>query len=221
MAHKSIDWGWFQVAFGSASVIVVAVFYVLSPPLAISANLGVDFEAARQATLLDHGFLRIAGMFGAMGDPIITVGALSAAVDLHRSGSMLRAHGLYWLGAVALLYTIYDAMAGFALVPAAQGGAATFGVVKPLIDALLCGASFGYGISGIMAGWPMTSEPPLGPRWLMIGLLLAGLLLIGSSVATIIGMDGGLAIGVGLTVMTTLYTVLGAVNLRTARLKAR
>lgn len=218
MAKRRINLAWAHVALGSAGVVAVCVFYVLSPPLAISANLNVDLESARAAAIADTGFLRLAGIFGALVDPFITVGAIALAVSLQKRDAERQAVGLYWLGAVALLYTVYDTTAGFALRAAALGGPATFSVVKVLIDALLCSASLGYGISGVLVGWPDSKHPPIGPRFLRLGLIVVGLVLIASSLATIIGLNGGLAIGLALGVsillMTSLYTWLGLLNLR-------
>lgn len=219
-SSKQRDWAWIHLAFGSAAVMVVSVFYVLSPSLAVSANLGVDLELARVATLTDSGHMRMAGLLGVLGDPFIVIGAHALAIASKPRVTQRQVLGFYWLAAAALIFTIVDALVGFALPAAARAGLQAFSVAKPLFDALTCGASVAYGISAVLVGWPAPLAAPAAPRWLANALVVVGLVTAVAGAATLGGLNGGLFIGVGLTLLTTLYTILGVKNAYSSSLNA-
>lgn len=205
---------WAHLAIGSAGVIVVSAFYILSPSVAVTPTFGQDMEAVRLVSLTDAGTMRLAGLFGVLADPFITIGALGLGSAYLTAGRTREAIGFYWLAVAALLYTFADAPGGFAIKPSAQAGIATFSVIKPLFDALLSGASLGYGLSAICLGWPLKPTSMAEPRWVMRALSLTGLIVATSGLACMLGAKAGLPLGAGLTVLTTLYTALGISQMR-------
>ncbi|MGC4060788.1 MAG: hypothetical protein QM749_08035 [Aquabacterium sp.] len=158
---------WGHLALGSAGVMVVSVFYILSPSAAVTPALGGDLEAARSMTLTDVGTMHWAGLCGVLADPVIAIGALGLG-GLRLSGGHTReALGFFWLAIAALLYTLADALVGFSVKPAAQHGLASFSSIKPLFDAMLSGASLGYGLSALLLAWPWVASPLRGPGYLV------------------------------------------------------
>jgi hypothetical protein len=175
-------WLWAHLAMGSAGVIVVSLCYILSPAPAVTPTLGQDLEAVRLVSLTDAGTMRLAGL--GLGCAYLGAGHAREAV------------GFYWLALAALLYTMADALVGFA-------------VIKPFFDTMLSGASLGYGLSAIFLGWPSKSAVIAMPRFVMRALLPTGLVVAVSGVACMLGAKAGLPLGAALTVLTTLYTALG------------
>jgi hypothetical protein len=159
--------------------------------------------------LTDTGTMHWAGLCGVLADPVIAVGALGLGCLRLSSGDTRQALGFCWLAIAAILYTLADALVGFAVKPAAQHGIAVFSTVKPLFDALLSGASMGYGLSALSLGWPSAASPSQGPRYLMRMLPPIGLLVASSGAACILGLKAGLPLGAGLTLLTSVYAVLG------------
>jgi hypothetical protein len=174
----------------------------------------VDMALARDAASSDRGHLRLVGVLGILADPAIAVGAFVLA---QAAGAGRQAVGLYWLATAALLFTIVDALAGFALVASAKAGIETFIVVKPVFDALTGSASFGYGLSAILIAWPSPASTPLGPRVLMLALGIVGANVAIAGTAVLLAFNAGLALGLGLAVLTLLLTLLGVWNLVVAR----
>jgi hypothetical protein len=196
---------------------VVSLLYILSPSAAVTPTLGSDLEAARLLTLTDTGTMRWAGVCGVLADPFITIGALGLGTLRLSTGHTRQALGFFWLAVAALLYTLADALVGFSVKPAAQHGLAVFSALKPLFDAMLSGASLGYGLSALLLAWPSTSSPLQGPSYLTRLLLPIGLLVSTSGVACMLGASAGLPLGAGLTALTTLYTALGLWHARASR----
>lgn len=210
----SARWAWGHVAFGSAGVIAVSVLYFLAPTLAISANLHVDSTLARDAALSDRGQLRWIGVLGVLADPAIAVGAFLLA---QRAAGACQAIGMYWLAIAAVLFTLVDALAGFALLPAAAVGASTFGITKALFDALTGCASVGYGLSALLIAWKPQAAVALAPPALLWPLGLTGLEVACCGAAVLLGFDAGLPLGLGLSLLTTWFTCVAAWNLAHSR----
>ncbi len=204
-------WGWTHVALGAAGVIGVCLCYALAPDLAVGPDMTVNLEAARAAALGDTGAMRIAGILGVLTDPIVTIGAFALAAA---SKDARIAHGFYWLGACALIFTFVDWLVGFGLRASAQSDA--FFIVKPLFDALIAGASFAYGVSAILIAWP--SRAAIGPRILTLPLFVFGLLLAGVSAAVTMGAGGlGRIVGLGIAALTIFYLALAITQLAQKR----
>jgi len=201
-------WGWFHVALGSAGVILVSVFYFCAPPMAAGPNLRVDMIAAVAATLTDRGALRYAGVTGAIVDPMIAVGAF--LLTLVQRGSTRRSVALYWLAASALLFTVADIFAGFMLRESAAAGVSSFAFVKPCFDALVASSSFGYGLSAFLLGQASQADERRGRRALGVALMIIGAGVTLSAIAILSGANAGAFLGLGLTLETTLFTLLGA-----------
>jgi hypothetical protein len=204
---------WTHLALGSAGVIAVSACYLLAPALAVSPHLGVDMTLARDAALSDRGYLQLVGVLGLLADPAIAVGALLLA----RSSERRHAIGMYWLAAAALLFTVVDALAGFALLAAAKASVATFSVAKGLFDAFTGCASVGYGLSAILIAWPPTASAAIGPTGLMLAFRLVGFVVASCGGAVLFGAAVGQPLGLGLAILTTLFTALGAWNIAARR----
>jgi len=206
-------WAWTHVAVGAVAVVGVCLGYFLSPSLVVAPDLTVDLAAARAAALGDTGFMRLAGVLGVLGDPVIAVGAFALAVEAR--AEVRTALGFWWLGACALLFTVVDAMTGFALRPAADAGG--FAFVKPFFDGLILSSSFSYGVSAILLGWPARGNV-LAPRGLTVALFTTGAMLASASVAAALGVGGlGALVGIGITVTTLLYLPIAVLNLLARR----
>src|SRR5262249_60653474 len=97
-------WAWTHVAVGAVAVVGVCLGYFLSPSLVVAPDLTVDLAAARAAALTDTGFMRLAGVLGVLGDPVIAVGAFALAVEA-RAGARA-ALGVWWLGGRRPLFPV-------------------------------------------------------------------------------------------------------------------
>jgi hypothetical protein len=195
-------WGWTLVATGAVSVLLVSVFYVLSPVAAVTPNLAVDFESARRATLTDHGFMRLAGSTGVLGDVVLAVGAAVLACRAPRGRPVV---GWLWLAVASLVFTAADALVGFAVRPAAAA-ALTFAVVKPVFDVLTAVGAFSYGLSALLvANSVMTGA--LRTTFKALGAMTAA-----AGVAIVLGAASGLVLDAGLILLTAFYAALSFHN---------
>ncbi len=205
-------WAWAHVALGSAGIVAVSLFYVLSPAAAVIPALGADLAPARAAALTDAGFMRLAGATGVLSDLLAAAGALGLAQAASKKRGERQAIGFYWLACSALIFTLVDALVGFSLRASAAAGLATFAVIKPLFDVLTAAGSFAYGAGSLLIAWPSSDGIAIGPRRLALAVIVVGALLAVAGPASAWGLAAGQLIGLGLTLQTVLLTVVAARN---------
>jgi hypothetical protein len=177
--------GWMSAA-GSLSVVVVCIFYVMSPRPAANPVQPLDVAAAMPAAVSGARTLHAAGLVGVLGDLLWAAAVLLLAGELTRRGRGVAAMGWYGLFLSILIFTLVDGMTGFVMTPLAMtGDAAAYEGMKRLWDMLfLVGVvAYGGGVALAMGADLASGEP-------MVARPLAGLVLAIAAVGGAAGAAG-------------------------------
>ncbi|WP_155904991.1 hypothetical protein [Methylopila sp. M107] len=196
--------GWL-VAASAASIVAVSAFYVLSPPAAIDPALDVDPVAAAAAAVEGARTMRLAGLFGVIGDLVLALGALllMAEAAIERRSSAAAGWGAVALS--ALVFEIVDALAGFVL-PAAGASPEVFLGLRNLYAALFLAGTATFGAGALLLA---RGEPRLGR--LLGGLcVIDGVLAIAAVALVFAGLPLGPLVGGAVGFGALIFVAVGA-----------
>lgn len=194
---------WAFVA-GCLGVVATCIFYRLSPAAAAMPVIPVDIPAARAGAVSGAATLRLAGLFGMTGDLLMTAGAFGIGAAMFLRGAGLRALGWILIGLSTIVYTVVDAMVGFAIPVAANGEG--FAVWKSLLDMMFMQGAVTFGLGGlVLLTAELIAAYRSAPRVLLVVAFAA-------AAAALVGGAGGLLGLSGLDQMTGLSIAGGATS---------
>jgi len=201
-------WGGLLLALGSLGVVATSICYGLSPPDAAMPQATLDLAAAADGAVKGAVTMRLAGLFGVVGDVAITAGAFVLATR----AVGIEAAGWFLIGLSTIIFAMVDAIVGFVLTPVATtaGATASFLAVKQLFDTLflLGTATFGAGavlavvVSAFGGGGVIV-------RLLAVPAFVAGVAALGSGAGSLAGVHLERFLGLGVLGGSAIFTLVG------------
>ena len=200
---RTVAGGWL-VATGLAGVVVTSVLYALSPAQTVLPSGAADLFQARALAAGGSATIRAAGAIGVIGDSMFAVGAILLATR-DRPGPIAAVIGWAMISLCAVVFTLVDSMACFALVQSA-GDPAAFAAIKLLFDALFIAGTLATGIGMILlfALREACDDSLLGSAGLLAGCgCIAGVL------GCLVGLPAGQLVGLSIALSSLCGAVLG------------
>jgi hypothetical protein len=192
---------------GFLGVVAVCISYIISPWAAAMPVAPLDLDAAMKGAISGADRMRFIGIFGIAVDALTAAACLLIAVNRMSRGYGRSAVGWSLIGLSSLFFLTIDTVAGAVLSPlAATGNADAFLAIKLFFDKIFIAGTFTLALGALFAASPDPDMPQVF-RWPIIG---AGLLGLVSCTAGLFGSNAALPMGLSITLIALLFSLLSA-----------